>query len=102
MRASTTAREAYVFEDLQSFLDIYYVGCSVLVSEQDFYDLTVTYLSRSSAQGVRHVEIFFDPQSHTNRGLGMETVVTGIHRVFWRGRAGGESLRGSSCASCEI
>ncbi|HXN04880.1 MAG TPA: adenosine deaminase, partial [Candidatus Acidoferrum sp.] len=81
-------RRAYVFSDLQSFLDIYYAGCRVLLKEQDFYDLTWGYLTRSGAQGVRHVEIFFDPQTHTDRGVPFETVVTGIHRALEDGRAG--------------
>jgi adenosine deaminase len=79
-------RRAYVFSDLQSFLDIYYAGCGVLVSEQDFYDLTWAYLRRASAQGVRHAEIFFDPQTHTDRGIPFETVITGIHRALDDGR----------------
>ena len=58
-------RDAYVFEDLQSFLDIYYANCAVLLTEQDFYDLTMAYLPAAS-QGVRHAEIFFDPQTHTD------------------------------------
>ena len=80
-------RRAYVFSDLQSFLDIYYAGCSVLLKEQDFYDLTWAYLSRAAGQGVRHAEIFFDPQTHTDRGVPFETVVTGIHRALQDGRA---------------
>jgi adenosine deaminase len=80
-------RQAYVFSDLQSFLDIYYAGCRVLLKEQDFYDLTWAYLERAAAQGVRHAEIFFDPQSHTDRGVPFETVVTGIHRALEDGRA---------------
>jgi adenosine deaminase len=71
-------RAAYVFEDLQSFLDVYYAGCSVLVNEADFYDLTMEYLRRAAAQGVRHAEIFFDPQTHTDRGIALATVITGI------------------------
>jgi adenosine deaminase len=71
-------RAAYVFEDLQSFLDVYYAGCSVLVHEADFYDLTMEYLRRAAAQGVRHAEIFFDPQTHTDRGIPLATVVAGI------------------------
>ena len=71
-------RAAYVFEDLQSFLDVYYAGCSVLVNEADFYDLTMEYLRRAAAQGVRHAEIFFDPQTHTDRGIPLATV-TGTH-----------------------
>ena len=80
-------RRAYVFSDLQSFLDIYYAGCCVLWEEQDFYDLTWAYLTRAAAQGVRHAEIFFDPQTHTDRGVPFETVVTGIHRALEDGRA---------------
>ena len=80
-------RRAYVFSDLQSFLDIYYAGCSVLLKEQDFYDLTWAYLTRAAGQGVRHAEIFFDPQTHTDRGVPFETVVTGIHRALQDGRA---------------
>jgi adenosine deaminase len=80
-------RRAYVFSDLQSFLDIYYSGCRVLLKEQDFYDLTSAYLERAAAQGVRHAEIFFDPQTHTSRGVPFETVVTGIHRALEDGRA---------------
>jgi adenosine deaminase len=80
-------RRAYVFSDLQSFLDIYYAGCRALLKEQDFYDLTWAYLTRAAGQGVRHAEIFFDPQTHTDRGLPFETVVTGIHRALDEGRA---------------
>jgi len=80
-------RRAYVFSDLQSFLDIYYAGCRVLLKEQDFYDLTWAYLTRAAGQGVRHAEIFFDPQTHTERGVSFETVVTGIHRALADGRA---------------
>src|SRR5919108_6541912 len=79
-------RRAYVFPDLQSFLDIYYAGCSVLVTEQDFYDLTWAYMQRAATQGVRHAEIFFDPQTHTERGIAFETVITGIHRALDDGR----------------
>ncbi|MGH9012588.1 MAG: adenosine deaminase [Acidimicrobiia bacterium] len=71
-------RRAYVFEDLQSFLDIYYAGCRVLVAERDFYDLTRAYLRRAATQGVRHAEIFFDPQTHTARGVPFPVVVGGI------------------------
>ena len=79
-------RRAYVFSDLQSFLDIYYAGCQVLLKERDFYDLTWAYLARAAAQGVRHAEIFFDPQTHTDRGVPFETVITGIHRALDDGR----------------
>jgi adenosine deaminase len=71
-------RAAYDFSDLQSFLDIYYAACSVLVTRQDFRDLTLTYLARAHADGVRHVEPFFDPQTHTERGIPMADVVGGI------------------------
>src|SRR3990172_245310 len=79
-------RQAYVFENLQSFLDIYYAGCRVLLHEQDFYDLTWAYLARVAAQGVRHAEVFFDPQTHTDRGLPFETVITGIRRALLDGQ----------------
>jgi adenosine deaminase len=75
-------RAAYVFDDLQSFLDLYYAGCSVLVTEQDFADLTTAYLERAAAQGVRHAEIFFDPQTHTDRGIAFATVLNGIDRAL--------------------
>ncbi len=80
-------RRAYVFEDLQSFLDIYYANCAVLLTERDFYDLTMAYLSRAAAQGVRHAEIFFDPQTHTGRGVSFEACCTGIRRALDDGRA---------------
>src|SRR3989440_8341670 len=79
-------RRAYVVGVLQSFLDIYYAGCGVLLKEQDFYDLTWAYLIRAAGQGVRHAEIFFDPQTHTDRGVPFETVITGIHRALEDGR----------------
>jgi adenine deaminase len=71
-------RRAYVFDDLQSFLDLYYAGCAVLVREEDFRDLTAAYARRAVEQGVRHAEIFFDPQTHTDRGIALETVIAGI------------------------
>ena len=71
-------RQAYVFSDLQSFLDVYYAGCAVLVAERDFYELTSAYLERAHAQGVVHAEIFFDPQTHIDRGIPLEAVVGGI------------------------
>jgi adenosine deaminase len=73
-------RDAYVFEDLQSFLDLYYQGCDVLVTEDDFYDLTAAYVRRAADQGVRHVEVFFDPQTHTDRSIPLAAVVNGIRR----------------------
>jgi adenine deaminase len=75
-------REAYDFSDLQSFLDLYYEGTQVLLYERDFYDLTWSYLRRASSQGVRHAEIFFDPQAHTDRDLDLETVITGLRRAL--------------------
>jgi adenosine deaminase len=75
-------RRAYVFEDLQSFLDIYYANCAVLLTERDFYDLTLAYLTKAAGQGVRHAEIFFDPQTHTRRGVSFETCCTGIRRAL--------------------
>ena len=74
-------RGAYAFTNLQSFLDIYYAGASVLLTEQDFYDMTRAYLLRAAQDDVIHTEIFFDPQTHTARGIGMETVIKGLHRA---------------------
>ncbi|WP_417283120.1 adenosine deaminase [Comamonas sp.] len=74
-------RAAYAFTDLQSFLDIYYAGASVLLYEQDFYDMARAYLNRAAADNVVHTEIFFDPQTHTARGVGMETVINGLYRA---------------------
>ena len=79
-------RAAYQFTDLQSFLNIYYAGMNVLRTEQDFYDLTSAYLLRASAQSVKHAEIFFDPQAHTNRGIAFETVIGGISAALEDGR----------------
>jgi adenosine deaminase len=76
------ARSAYRFDDLQSFLDIYYCGAEVLRAEQDFYDITWAYLQRCHQQQVLHVEPFFDPQTHTQRGIAFETVVSGIIRAL--------------------
>jgi adenosine deaminase len=75
-------RRAYAFTDLQSFLDIYYAGASVLLHEQDFFDMTWAYLQRAHADNVRHAEIFFDPQTHTERGVPFATVINGIHRAL--------------------
>jgi len=75
-------REAYAFSNLQDFLDIYYQGMGVLHSEQDFYDLTAAYLARAHGDAVRHVEIFFDPQGHTERGVAFETAIVGITRAL--------------------
>src|SRR5262245_41387091 len=79
-------RQAYRFDDLQSFLDLYYEGAAVLRDEEDFYELTRAYLKRARADGVVHVEIFFDPQTHTSRGVPFDAVVNGIHRALEGGR----------------
>ncbi len=71
-------RQAYRFSDLQSFLDIYYAGANVLLKHADFYDMTRAYLLKCREQNVRHTEIFFDPQTHTDRGVAFETVIHGI------------------------
>jgi adenine deaminase len=74
-------RRAYQFGNLQDFLDIYYQGMSVLITEQDFYDLAWAYLQRARADNVRHVEMFFDPQGHTSRGVAFAMVIGGLHRA---------------------
>jgi adenosine deaminase len=75
-------RRAYAFGNLRDFLDIYYQGMSVLIAEQDFYDLAYAYLQRAHADNVRHVEMFFDPQGHTARGVAFATVINGLHRAI--------------------
>jgi adenosine deaminase len=75
-------REAYRFSDLQSFLDVYYAGAEVLRDESDFHALTAAYLRRAHADGVVHVEIFFDPQTHTTRGVPFEAVIGGIRSAL--------------------
>ncbi|KAF0112181.1 MAG: adenosine deaminase [Hyphomonadaceae bacterium] len=80
-------RAAYKFSNLQEFLDIYYQGASVLVTEQDFYDLTFAYLTRMKADNCKHIEVFFDPQTHTDRGIGFDVVVGGISRALADGKA---------------
>ncbi|ROZ76120.1 adenosine deaminase [Ramlibacter sp. WS9] len=79
-------RKAYAFTNLQSFLDIYYAGASVLLKEQDFYDMAWAYLERAAADNVVHAELFFDPQTHTARGVSMETVIDGLHRACTQAR----------------
>jgi adenosine deaminase len=73
---------AYRFNDLQDFLNLYYQGMSVLITEQDFHDLAFAYLQRAHADNVRHVEMFFDPQGHTSRGIAFETVINGLSRAI--------------------
>lgn len=92
-----TLRQAYQFSDLQSFLDLYYAGARVLLHEQDFYDITWGYLQRCAAQNVRHTEIFFDPQIHTDRGIPFRTVITGIHRALEAGQQLGVSSKLIPC-----
>ena len=72
---------AYNFHDLPSFLDIYYAGMSVLKDESDFYQLTMHYLRKAASQNIVYVELFFDPQAHTSRGVSFDTVINGIHRA---------------------
>jgi adenosine deaminase len=74
-------RSAYAFSNLQSFLDIYYAGASVLITEQDFYDMAYAYFVRAAADNVVHAELFFDPQTHTARGVRLEVVINGLHRA---------------------
>lgn len=83
-------RTAYQFQDLQSFLNLYYAGASVLITENDFYDMTMAYMQRARQDGVVHAEIMFDPQTHTQRGIPMQTVFAGIARALreMRGSAG--------------
>lgn len=79
-------RAAYDFTDLQSFLDLYYAGANVLQTEQDFHDMTAAYIARARADNVRHAEIFFDPQTHTERGIGIDVVFAGIARALRQAR----------------
>jgi len=74
-------RSAYAFTDLQSFLDIYYAGASVLLKEADFYDMAMAYFRRAAADRVVRAELFFDPQTHTDRGVPMKTVIDGLTRA---------------------
>ncbi|GAB4559716.1 MAG: adenosine deaminase [Rhizobacter sp.] len=74
-------RAAYAFTDLQSFLDIYYAGASVLLKEEDFFDMAMAYFRRAAADHVVHAELFFDPQTHTERGVSFETVINGLTRA---------------------
>ncbi|MGE5447251.1 MAG: adenosine deaminase [Bacteroidales bacterium] len=78
-------KSAYRFNNLQEFLDIYYSGTNVLLQEQDFYDLTYSYLQKIHSQNVLHTELFFDPQAHTLRGIPFDRVITGIHTALEEG-----------------
>ncbi len=75
-------RQAYEFDCLQDFLDVYYLGMSVLQTRQDFFDLAWAYLKKMAAQHVTHVEVFFDPQGHTSRGVAFDTVLSGLTDAF--------------------
>ena len=90
-------RSAYVFSDLQEFLDIYYVGMNVLQTEKDYYDLATAYFTRARADNVRHVEAFFDPQGHTARGVALETVVNGLVAAIEDARASGINVELIPC-----
>ena len=78
-------RNAYNFTSLQSFLDIYYAGANVLITQSDFFDMTWAYLLTCKTQSILHTEIFFDPQTHTKRGISFETVVKGISQALQKG-----------------
>ena len=80
-------RQAYHFDNLQSFLDVYYAGAAVLRDASDFHALTCAYLERAHADGVVHTEVFFDPQTHTARGVSLEAVIGGIHAALTEGQA---------------
>ena len=79
-------RAAYEFDNLQSFLDIYYQGANVLIEERDFFDLCWAYLLRCQQDNVLHTEIFFDPQTHTDRGIAFDTVIAGLQRALEKAR----------------
>ena len=79
-------KSAYNFNNLQSFLDIYYNGTNVLINKQDFFDLTWSYMLRCKENNIVHAEIFFDPQTHTSRGIEFDLVVSGIHEALLKGK----------------
>lgn len=80
-------KNAYKFNNLQEFLDIYYTGAQVLLYEQDFFDLTWAYLTKVNSENVVHVEVFFDPQTHTNRGVPFDVVIRGIYRALEKAKS---------------
>ena len=86
-RSTQELAKAYRFKNLGEFLQLYYLGCKVLVTELDFYELALTYLRRAASQNVRHVEMFFDPQTHLKNGVAFRTVIEGIHRAVIDARA---------------
>ena len=77
-KSAEDVRNAYRFNNLQEFLDIYYQGAAVLITKKDFYDLTMAYLRKAHSENILHTEIFFDPQTHTDRGISFNTVISGI------------------------
>ena len=79
-------KSAYKFQNLQSFLNIYYEGSKVLLNKEDFYDLTIAYIEKLKAQNVCHVEVFFDPQAHTQRGVKFENIISGIYNALISGK----------------
>ena len=81
-----SVKEAYRFNNLQEFLDIYYAGAQVLLHEQDFFDLTWAYLTKVHSENVKHAEVFFDPQTHTERGVAFDVVINGIYRALEKGK----------------
>ena len=85
-KSPEAVRQAYEFSDLQSFLDIYYQGTRVLLRDRDFYDLAWAYLQKAHEQNVRHSEIFFDPQAHTERGVSISAIIDGLHAALCDGR----------------
>ena len=82
-----SVKQAYKFNNLQEFLDIYYAGAQVLLHEQDFFDLTWAYLTKVHSQNVVHVEVFFDPQTHTDRGVSFDVVIKGIYRALEKAKS---------------
>lgn len=82
-----SVKQAYKFNNLQEFLDIYYAGAQVLLYEQDFFDLTWAYLTKVHSQNVVHVEVFFDPQTHTDRGVSFDVVIKGIYRALEKAKS---------------
>ncbi len=86
-RSVEALRAAYAFTDLQSFLDLYYAGAAVLLKEEDFFDMAWAYFERAAADNVVHAEIFFDPQTHTDRGVPIEAVIVGLDHACRRAHA---------------
>lgn len=80
------AKAAYKFQDLKAFLEVYYMGIKVLITERDFYDLTMAYLRKAATQNIRHTEISFDPQAHLDRGIEFKTVINGIYQAMQDGK----------------